>query len=175
MFYGAGDDASVTHDLAYSLPLIVYSRSTLKRLDRRGLVAARPDDEPLVLRVARGTNVLEEHEQALVELCSDPTLDGKESEECIVSFLRDGYSLDTNGEVPVESDVDQMETEAEVDLVANMYDMWNEDMGLNTPQTNSDDSEEERPQPAAKPWSSRSSPSGTYVRDPKTGAMRNIG
>ncbi|GAX16245.1 hypothetical protein FisN_3Hh273 [Fistulifera solaris] len=153
----------------------------------RGLVAARSEDQPLTIRVARGTSVLNDHERALVDLCSDPTLDGKETEECIVSFLKQGYETDDStseggiGEVKdfvnganVGSLNGSNQLEAE-DLVGNLLSMWAEDMDL--PVSKAADStlptkEEVAAKP--KPWSSRSSPSGTFIRDPRTGEMRNI-
>ena len=144
-------------------------------LRRRGLVAARPKEEPLQLLVARGTTVLEDHEKALVELCSDPTLDGKESEECIVNFLKEGYAETKVKKQPVvEAEVDLEEEEE--DVVANLYNMWADDMEDMIPNGSQkqDEALEEKEKPSVKPWSSRSSPSGTFVRDPKTGAMRNI-
>ena len=40
---------------------------TLCSLRSKGLVQAHPEDEPLELKVLRGTSVLEDHERALVE------------------------------------------------------------------------------------------------------------
>lgn len=148
----------------------------------KGLVAARPGDEPLILRIARGTTIPEEHERALVELCSDPTLDGKESEECIVAFLKDGYNMDREDEIEViaetdneNSDKEEEEEEAEDDnLVADLYNMWAEDLESTMPIPEIKPMPEDTEEPKVKPWSSRSSLSGTYVRDPTTGDMRNI-
>jgi hypothetical protein len=146
-------------------------------------VSARPEEEALVLRVARGTTVLDDHESALVELCSDPTLDSKEAEECIVDFLKEGYNMDDD---PVEQQLIDVESELveQVDenlvdedaIVADMYSMWAEEMDdlVRSPESQAVQQEDDSSKPSVKPWSSRSSGSGTFVRDPKTGAMRNI-
>ena len=159
---------------------------------RRGLVAARLEDQPLTIRVARGTSVLDDHERVLVDLCSDPTLDGKDADECIVSFLKQGYELDddlsknndelevdmVNGVVYGADDKSYLNESSQVDeedLLDNMHSMWAEDMDL--PVALPADSALPGTKdiaPKSKPWSSRSSPSGTFVRDPKTGEMRNI-
>ena len=57
-----------------------------------------------------------------------------------------------------------------------MYGSWGDEMSEVTEKADADDNATEE-QPVKKkpaPWSSRSSPSGTFVRDPKTGEMRNI-
>jgi hypothetical protein len=167
--------------------LLQHSFTNFNLLYRKGLVAARSEDQPLTIRVARGTSVLNDHERALVDLCSDPTLDGKETEECIVSFLKQGYETDDNNSVVEIGEVKDFVNGAnngslngsnqvdEEDLVGNLLNMWAEDMDL--PVSKPVDpalpvKEEVAAKP--KPWSSRSSPSGTFVRDPRTGEMRNI-
>jgi hypothetical protein len=149
-------------------------------------VSARPEEEPLVLRVARGTTVLGDHESALVELCSDPTLDSKEAEECIVEFLKEGYYMDDETieeqSIDVESELVEQVDEKEQDvvdedaIVADMYSMWAEEMDdlVRPPDSQEVQQEDNSSKPSVKPWSSRSSQSGTFVRDPKTGVMRNI-
>ncbi|GAX15826.1 hypothetical protein FisN_3Lh273 [Fistulifera solaris] len=158
----------------------------------RGLVAARSEDQPLTIRVARGTSVLNDHERALVDLCSDPTLDGKETEECIVSFLKQGYETDNetgddnNSEVEIgevqnfvnganDGSLNGSNQVEEEDLIGNMLNMWAEDVDLPVSKTvDSTLPAKEEIAAKPKPWSSRSSPSGTFVRDPRTGEMRNI-
>lgn len=129
---------------------------------------------------------MDDHEQVLVDLCSDPTFDLKETDECIVSFLKEGYNLDdavdesdddeVNGGIVNGKDDEATNGDSEEDgdaLVANMYSMWADDMESQLPAvdlplpTEKEDSK-------AKPWSSRSSGSGTYVRNPTTGEMTNI-
>ena len=141
------------------------------------MVKARPDDEVLQVQVARGTSVLDDHERALVELCSDPNLDGTETEECVLDYLKGGYdysqSVSTKSEAVVNG-ADETNVLEEDDLVNNMYSMWAEDLPKSAPAAPATPSEKEPIKDKPKPWSSRSSPSGTFVRDPATGKMRNI-
>lgn len=143
------------------------SHSTV--LNSKGLVASRPDDEHLEIRVARGSRVQEEHEEALVELCSNPGAMDEDVEQCVSDFLIGTYMDDSVSEIDIEC-ADKSDDEC---LVDNLYSMWAEDLpprpvAPKIPETKKD----ERTKP--KPWSSRSSPSGTFVRDPKTGKMKNI-
>jgi len=60
-------------------------------------------------------------------------------------------------------------------MIDDMFNLWADE--LPPPPTTSgitDTSNGQTPGGKPKPWSARSSPSGTYVRDPKTGEMRNI-
>jgi hypothetical protein len=52
--------------------------------------------------------------------------------------------------------------------------MWDEDLPPQSTASESTDMSDEASAKKVKPWSSRSSGSGTYVRDPETGEMRNI-
>jgi hypothetical protein len=133
-------------------------------------VGSRPDDEPLTLRVARGTAVAQDHERALVDLCSNPGASDQETEQCVIDFLVGGYTLLFEEDNFCDEDGD---TEC---LVDNMYNMWNEDLPTNGEAAASDQStlDQSPPEPKVKPWSSRASPSGTFVRDPVTGKMKNI-
>jgi hypothetical protein len=130
---------------------------------------------------------MNDHERALVDLCSDPTLDGKETEECIVSFLKQGYETDDNNSEVELGEVKDFVNGADVkslngsnqveeeDLVGNLLNMWAEDMDLPvTKPAGSTVPANEEVAAKPKPWSSRSSPSGTFIRDPRTGIMRNI-
>eukprot|EP00977_Amphora_coffeiformis_P026337 scaffold25720_cov156-Amphora_coffeaeformis.AAC.4 len=140
-------------------------------IDRvRALVGACPDDEPLVVRLARGTPVLADHEEAVVDLCSNPGTSDSEVDECVTDFLRSGYY--TEGEDAIPDDANGEDGEDD-NLLDNMFNMWAEDL----PATPSPSSTEDAPMTESskpKPWSSRSSPSGTFVRDPRTGKMTNI-
>jgi hypothetical protein len=135
-------------------------------------VGSRPEDEPLQIRVARGTAVAEDHERALVDLCSNPGSSDQETEQCVIDFLVGGYTLlDDEEENVCDEDGD---TEC---LVDNLYNMWAEDLApTNGAAAASDQStlDQSPPVPKVKPWSSRVSPSGTFVRDPVTGKMKNI-
>jgi hypothetical protein len=141
----------------------------------KGLVASRPENESLSLKLARGTTVVEDHEQAIVDLCGNEDQSESEAEQCVLDFLKSGYDYanDSDDSMEAVDDVDAADSAAEEeDLVGNMYSMWNEDMPAASPKP--------EPIPASeaasvvKPWSSRSSPSGTFIRDPTTGKMKNI-
>lgn len=152
------------------------SLSLFSLLYSKGLVASRPDGEALEIRIARGSRVLEEHEKALVDLCSNDGASEKEVEDCVVSFLKEGYLGDLE-----EEDNDAIaasdDEEEDVDLVDSLYSMWAEDDVLPPPKISKESSmndDDGKSSTKPKPWSSRSSPSGTFVRDPVTGKMKNI-
>jgi hypothetical protein len=122
------------------------------------------------LTIARGTDVLDKHEAALVYLCSSPGGSDKEVEGCIVDFIKEGYDLGSNYDEDVDmEDCGDEDTDC---LIDNMYNLWAEDLPPPTTPIGSEGEEESAEK--IKPWSSRSSPSGTYVRDPATGEMKNI-
>lgn len=116
--------------------------------------------------------MLERHETAIVDLCNLSGASEKEVENCVVDFLSGGYEI---AEEEEEEDImDDVEDNSE-DLIGDMYNLWANEVPLPpttsgiTDQVNGDTSGKK-----PKPWSSRSSGSGTWVRDPKTGEMRNI-
>ncbi|KAI2510188.1 hypothetical protein MHU86_4220 [Fragilaria crotonensis] len=61
-------------------------------------VAGRPEGEALEFRIARGTQVLTQHESALVDLCANVGEDEKAIEECVLNFLTSAYSDDEGDE-----------------------------------------------------------------------------
>ena len=98
------------------------------------------------------------------------------------------YSLPADS-VAVEDDKDDytnaMEcTDQDLECVLDgMRDLWNEDQEFSSPVApavatvttiNGVTPINNNTKAASRPWSSRSSPSGTWVRDPATGVMRNI-
>ena len=131
-------------------------------------MASVPDEEPLTLKIARGTDVMDRHEKILAELCSVTGGNEKEVEQCVVDYISGGYDYDSGPDSPLECTDDDAEC-----LIDNLHNMWAE--ALPMPATTSGITDQP-PTPArkVKPWSSRSSGSGTWVRDPKTGQMRNI-
>ena len=153
------------------------------------MVSAVPKDETLRIQVARGTDVLERHEIAVVDICSISESSDSDVEDCVVTYLRDGYyedidggsddsgtATDTRDSGKKNDDDDGIETDAD-GLIDSMMNMWVEEDDLPLPPTTSgiiDSSNQQSTNKKPKPWSSRSSPSGTWVRDPKTGQMRNI-
>ena len=66
-------------------------------------------------------------------------------------------------------------------MLDTMFQAWGDELLEGTPSTPSKANPSELEVEAAKkkkktrPWASRSSGSGTYVRDPTTGKMKNIG
>ncbi|GKY92311.1 hypothetical protein MPSEU_000202200 [Mayamaea pseudoterrestris] len=154
----------------------------------RGLISACPDEDPLQLQIVRGTNVLENHEAALVQLCSQVSSTNDEVDSCLLDYLKAGYdtNFDDNADsIPSTAMVDNdgnffdcndADTEC---LLDSMHGFWAENTApLIIPQSGAPELVS-GPAAAAekqvvKPWSSRSSPSGTFVRDPSTGVMRNL-
>ena len=108
----------------------------------------------------------------MIELCSNESTD-KEIEQCVVDYLSmDVKDLYQSTTVEEECDVDDPDADC---LVDNLMGMWAEDLPP-PPPTATEEEPTEKPQDSSvKPWSSRSSPSGTFVRDPVTGEMKNIG
>ena len=170
--------------------VVLLDESVAGRIDLvKKLVAARPDDEPLQLKVARGTQVLPRHEAALAELCANPEADTDEAtEQCLLEYLQSGYYSDEENEVDDDDavvedtfeDAENCNPEVDEDCVLDsMYNLWAEDLPTPCPAGPSlvgqdSQKQESSAKPTVKPWSSRASPSGTWVRDPRTGEMRNI-
>ena len=137
--------------------------------------------------MARKTGVLERHEAAIVDLCQTPGASDKQVEDCVVNFLKTGYDDDdgdgstktkatsdkNNDDESDDSDDNDDEVDDSDDMIDSMLNMWADDLPLPTTTSGITDAMEDS-KPKAKPWSSRSSPSGTFVRDPVTGEMRNI-
>lgn len=149
----------------------------------KGMVASRPAEEALEIQVARGTSVFDDHEKAVIELCSNDSSD-QEVEQCVIDYLSIDYQEQKESDLEerkkaannaeLDEECDPSEDEADC-LVGNLQDMWAEDLPPPTISTPSEDSDSsEVPKEAVKPWSNRSSGSGTYVRDPMTGEMKNI-
>lgn len=141
------------------------------------LVSARPKDEPLEVKVVRGSNVMQLHESAIVDMCTTQSAEEKEMEDCMMTYFSSGYDMEEDGD-----DYEQDATVAA--LLENMEDVWAEEMPesdivldeLVDVEESKDPEEAAEPlEPKARPWSSRSSPSGTFVRNPQTGKMENIG
>ena len=152
-----------------SFIFVPFSLPGLFFFQRRSLVAGRTEKQFLTLVVLRGTDVLEKHEATLVDLCILPEGQGKDAavEKCIETLYQATYDMgDIEG-----PDCEDKDTECMID---SMFDMWDNDMVELRDVIK--EKEEEAPEEVKKPapWSSRSSPSGTYVRDPKTGKMMNI-
>ncbi|CAB9520212.1 expressed unknown protein [Seminavis robusta] len=137
----------------------------------KGMVASRPEEEPLQIQVARGTGVLDDHEKAVVEICSNESSD-QEIEQCVVDYLS-MEDLETEPAAEEETTDDNDDDDDDIDPLDNLMNMWAEDLPPVPPSQPTEKLPSESA-PKVKPWSSRSSPSGTFVRDPVTGEMKNI-
>mmetsp|Transcript_9686 Transcript_9686/g.22025 ORF Transcript_9686/g.22025 Transcript_9686/m.22025 type:complete len:266 (+) Transcript_9686:137-934(+) len=131
----------------------------------QSLVAGRSKDDVLTLRIARGSDVQQRHVLALVEMCI--VGDDQATASCIDAiYAEESISVDADESVCNEDD----ETECMLDT---MWGSWDE--GFSESDSVGEAEEEVVVQKKkVMPWSSRSSGSGTFVRDPKTGKMVNI-
>lgn len=133
----------------------------------RSLVSGRSDENPLIIRVARGSDVKERHELALVELCIIG--DDATTADCITSI----YAAEEDVFQAADDDVAECnEDDGTECMLDSMWSDWSDD-GV----TKEEEAVTEVPvekKKVAQPWASRSSGSGTYVRNPKTGKMENI-
>ena len=136
----------------------------------KGLIAGRQENEGLTIKVIRGSDVMAKHESALVDLCLLPEND-KDIDNCIETMYKADYAIKND----YNEDTNEVEECNDDDLdcmLDAMFDIWGDELGLKK-----EEDADDNPDPVKKkppPWSSRSSPSGTFVRDPKTGIMMNI-
>ncbi|KAG7346664.1 PDZ domain containing protein [Nitzschia inconspicua] len=152
--------------------LTIVMDSGVEKITR--LVSSVPDEDLLSMQIVRGTNILERHETAIVDMCNMSGASEKEVENCVVDFLSGGYDLADDEEDDNSAQFDLIEDDSE-DLIGDMYSLWADEVPL--PPTTSgitDQANADTRSKKPKPWSSRSSGSGTWVRDPRTGQMRNI-
>jgi hypothetical protein len=146
-------------------------------------VASRSERDSLVLQVQRGTSAAADHDQALTDLCTNPDASNDQVEQCIAAFLQDGYDDDNridNVDQTASSIVgnnddndNDDDTKASDGLIDAMYNFWAAELPEAVPVPPTAEPVVE-PKAKVKPWSVRSSPSGTYVLDPTTGKMKNI-
>lgn len=126
---------------------------------------------------------MEEHENKLVDLCSTLDVDDKALEDSIANYISASddsmraviRSNNNNNMIDADDDNDGDDDDVTSDnMLDEMYNLWQEELP-ETFQPKEEEEEEEAPKKSKpRPWSSRSSPSGTFVRDPRTGKMRNI-
>jgi hypothetical protein len=130
--------------------------------------------------VIRGTDVKQQHEIALVDLC---TLDGDNSEmNASLDSIFGADNLDAGEQYDGEVDTMQESIANDDSIVESMFQMWGDEIEDSTPSQgdNSFEGGDEIAElgnasaPAPAPWSSRSSPSGTFVRNTKTGKLEDI-
>ena len=115
-------------------------------------MSAIPVEDPLTLQVVRGTNILERHESAIVDLCNFEGENDNDVEDCVVDFIAGGYDLSVVEDDKVaECDSDDEDAECMID---SMYNMWADE--LPPPSTTSDSTDGINDESTApKPWSSR--------------------
>ena len=137
----------------------------------KSLVAGRAEDSTLRICIARGSDVMKRHELALVELCI--VGDEARTADCISKIYANDDFIVGDDEIATCGEDDG--TECMLDA---MWDTWSEGLPSSIDdeeETTADvDNKPMKKKKKVAPWSSRSSPSGTYVRDPKTGKMVNI-
>ena len=109
------------------------------------------------------------HQLALAELCI--VGDDAETADCITSIFTADNDLYMEDNIATEICDEDDGTECMLD---SMWNVWTEGMPLAASESEDDAIEQNNKKKKVAPWSSRSSPSGTYVRDPKTGKMVNI-
>lgn len=150
-------------------------------ISSKRLVSAVPEKDTLKIQIVRGTNVLERHETAIVDLCNVSGANDKEMENCVVDFLSGGYDVgidDDNASTIDDTKSDEGNNVSDEDadgMIDDIMNLWADELPL--PPTTSGITDQVNGYNSGKkpkPWSTRSSPSGTFVRDPKTGKMRNI-
>lgn len=141
------------------------------------VVSGRAAEEPLEFRIARGTNVKASHDTALVDLCASVGEDEQEIEECVVNFLESTYGT----EFKYDDQPEEGDTESDAEMLQNVFEnLWGDEIEeMPVPEAKPEqapkkEAVEPKKKTKAMPWRSRSSPSGTYVRDPSTGEMKNI-
>ncbi len=139
----------------------------------RSLIAGRLEEEELTIKVIRNTDVQQKHESALVDLCILPEgqLSGRDAtiETCIETMYKASYEIDDME--GMENGCEDEDMECMLDTIT---DLWSEDYGLDGKKTEQEkaDEDEKKDKNKPPPWSSRSSPSGTFVR--VNGTMVNI-
>lgn len=140
-----------------------------KKMNDSNDLSHTPSGKGLVIKVIRGSLVMNDHESEIVNLCTLPDNETK-IEQCLEALYQRDYEMNTsNVEDKVSNEqCDDIETECMLDTLFSSWD----DFDVKENLVDSDPAKEEIQKPA--PWSSRSSPSGTFVRDPKTGKLINI-
>ena len=112
---------------------------------------------------------MERHETALVDLCilgeDQTTID------CITAIHSQDRDLFYTDDDDVMMDCQDDDTECMLDSI---WDTWTEDLPDKTSEEQTDNDEPKEEKKKVAPWASRSSGSGTWVRDPKTGKLVNI-
>ena len=111
------------------------------------------------------------HRLALAELCI--VGDDADTADCITSIYSadNDITLEDSSAITICDEDDGTEC-----MLDSMWIAWTEDLPSPAKEEGEGDGrvQEKEEKKKVAPWSSRSSPSGTYVRDPKTGKLVNI-
>lgn len=122
---------------------------------------------------------MQKHESALVDLCIIPegqlNVRDKNIETCIETMYKAGFEIDDTDSLVNSCEDDDLEC-----MFDQLTDLWDEDYDFSSiegkkkekEESSPDDSQKENNAKKPAPWSSRSSPSGTWVR--VNGTMTNI-
>ncbi len=143
---------------------------------RRSLIAGRPESSNLIIKIIRNTSILEQHETALVDLCILPEGElysggrDKTIDKCIETMYKASYDMVDSDMGENNNMCDDEDMECMLETISSL---WSEDMIVdgNQSKENDENNKVEEVKKSA-PWSSRSSPSGTWVR--VNGTMVNI-
>jgi hypothetical protein len=154
---------------------VVQDTSTLGLYKLQSLVSGRQPEKPLIIRVLRGTDLLQRHEDALMELCMNPTGDESSWGSCVLTSI---YSFEDNEKDEEEAGIlpcVASEDESECLLTA----IWGEEhlfmveegsiaiSGELASEEQQLSFEPQEPKDSA-PWGSRSLTSGTYDPNSKS-------
>jgi len=140
---------------------------TYSNLERvRALVSGRYPEQTLRIRVMRGSDVMVRHESVLVSLCTLPADDNVE--ECISSIMKD----DALDDIIASTNACDADGEGMLDA---MSAFWGTEQDIYPTLVDEEKKPIEKKKKNPRPWANRSSPSGTFVRDPATGKLVNIG
>jgi len=141
----------------------------------RSLVAGRPKEMNLILKVIRNTNVQIEHEKTLVDMCILPDGEGKDSQvsKCISALYESEYEVDN---LEGQKACDDIDTQCMLDMMLGSWgNELNEVMGKTEEEQEQEEIEETVEESKGWSWGNGGgSRSGTFVRDPKTRKMVNI-
>jgi len=123
----------------------------------KSLIGGREKGTGLVLMVIRDSFVMSKHETTLIDMCVLPENDAA-VDTCIQSMYQAEYDMKAFDNDDVEPCGDG-DTDCMLDA---MFDVWSDELGLKSQEEEAKEVKEVKKKPA--PWSSRSSPSGTFVR-----------
>jgi len=159
----------------------------------RNLIAGADEEIPLHLTVRRGTSIKLRHDAALSAVLSDDvegaldTIDLDNHDAIVAAVASVGQSIVTNDVAwSIHNDecaVDDPECCEDDNCALDMlWDAWGEEEiieDVDEPVVNAGDDSNETEETILAPkkpapWSSRSSPSGTWVRNPVTGKLEDI-